>query len=306
MHRSLAILATLFFLAVGCIGQESEDKWRLAPTPDPTASFKVYIPKDLEDSLVELSKMLDLALIAEMKASSEENMILYHDDLGRWIRNNWALWAGSRLSKYFNQLGIFHPDDMSGIILTSYWRHLQSRPIKLDEQVEYYKEYWRKTQEKEAAVTRVPETAMNRPLRSYDGERITIADYEGKVIVLAWWYLLCKPSELSCQMIPHLVTLKKRYGAQGLEVIGMPGIYPFKPARDTSRVRKLVREYGINFKLVWDDDDFTYDIEEYDKFGYSSSPQVLVISRNGYVVKRIRGFDPAVLHQAVEQAMKPF
>jgi hypothetical protein len=39
--------------------------------------------------------------------------------------------------------GIFHPDDMSGIILDSFWRHLHSQPIKLEEQTAYYQEYWK-------------------------------------------------------------------------------------------------------------------------------------------------------------------
>jgi hypothetical protein len=61
-----------------------------------------------------------------------------------WIRNNWRLWGGSRLSKYFNDLGIFHPDDMSGIILNSYHRFLLGQDIKLDDQIDYYKDYWKK------------------------------------------------------------------------------------------------------------------------------------------------------------------
>ena len=67
-----------------------------------------------------------------------------HFGIGMWLRNNWRLWGDSRLSKYFNDLGIFHPDDMSGIILTSYHRYLLGQDIKLEEQVNYYKEYWKK------------------------------------------------------------------------------------------------------------------------------------------------------------------
>ena len=81
-----------------------------------------------------------------MKSGSEEDMIQYHHGLGRWIRNNWELWAGSRLAKYFNDIGINHPDDMSGIILDSYWRQLNEKPIKLDEQIKYYQEYWADTE----------------------------------------------------------------------------------------------------------------------------------------------------------------
>jgi len=64
-----------------------------------------------------------------------------------WLRNNWQLWGGSRLSKYFNNLGIFHPDDMSGIILDSYHRYLTDKEIKLEEQINFYQEYWRNANE---------------------------------------------------------------------------------------------------------------------------------------------------------------
>lgn len=67
-----------------------------------------------------------------------------HFTIGRWIRNNWIL--GKRdtaLVQYFNELGIYHPDDMSSIILTSLYRKLTGKAIDLDEQVEKYKSYWK-------------------------------------------------------------------------------------------------------------------------------------------------------------------
>ena len=60
------------------------------------------------------------------------------------MRNNWGLWGGSRLSKYFNKIGIYHPDDMSAIILESYRRNLQGEAIDLESQVDFYQEYWAK------------------------------------------------------------------------------------------------------------------------------------------------------------------
>ena len=66
-----------------------------------------------------------------------------------WMRNNWRLWGGSRLSKYFNELEINHPDDMSGIILVSYHRHINNKDIKLQEQIKYYQDYWEKTKKAE-------------------------------------------------------------------------------------------------------------------------------------------------------------
>ena len=59
------------------------------------------------------------------------------------IRNGWKLWAGtSKISKFFRDLGVHHPDDMSSIILTSLHRKLNKKPIQLEEQVRYYRDYW--------------------------------------------------------------------------------------------------------------------------------------------------------------------
>ena len=122
---------------------QDQAKYKVNPTPDHTSQYKIYVPTNLEDAFGELKKMLHPDLLKEIKEGSEQDMIGYHMGLGLWMRNNWGLWGGSRLAKYFNGIGIFHPDDMSGIILDSFWRHLNSQPLKLEEQVAHYQRYWK-------------------------------------------------------------------------------------------------------------------------------------------------------------------
>ncbi|NUY82685.1 hypothetical protein HUK80_17415 [Flavobacterium sp. MAH-1] len=112
----------------------------------------VYIPKNLEDSFRELDKMLPQSYKDSIKLLSEDDFSGgAHFGLGIWMRNNWEFWKGSRLSRYFNNKGIKHPDDMSGIILDSYHRYLNNQDIKLDEQILSHKEYW-----KGAELTQLP------------------------------------------------------------------------------------------------------------------------------------------------------
>ncbi len=103
---------------------------------------KTYIPKDIDDCFVELNKILEYKGSEGLKNGTENNMYFQHSYLGRDLRNEWGLWSGSQLSKWFNKKGIEHPDDMSGIILISYWRHLNSKPIKLEEQIKESQDYW--------------------------------------------------------------------------------------------------------------------------------------------------------------------
>lgn len=107
----------------------------------------IYIPKNLEDSFLELNKIWNDSTSIKLE-KLKKNM---HFSLGMWLRNNWGLWRGSRLSKYFNDLGVYHADDMSGIILTSYERYLKKEDIKLDEQIKFSKNYWKEAKEKNEA-----------------------------------------------------------------------------------------------------------------------------------------------------------
>lgn len=115
----------------------------IKPTADKAAPHGVYVPKDLEDAFAELKRALHPKMVEIMKTAPEKEMIQYHFGLGMWMRNNWGLWGGSRLASWFNERGICHPDDMSGIILDSFWRHLNAQPLRLDEQVAHYVEYWK-------------------------------------------------------------------------------------------------------------------------------------------------------------------
>ena len=133
------------------------EKYRIHPTRLRSSPTGVYIPKDLPDTFTELDKMLSPALRAEMRQGNESGMIRYHFGLGMWIRNNWGLWKGLRLAKWFTGYTIHVPDDMSGMILTSYWRYLHHQPIAFDAQVKATLAYWEsakiaETKEKERVL----------------------------------------------------------------------------------------------------------------------------------------------------------
>lgn len=108
---------------------------------------EIYIPKDLGDAHSELLRILPKDTIEQIKQGTEREMIRYHRGLGMWLRNNWGLWKGSPLGDYFHNLGIYHPDDMSGIILDTFWCKLHNQPFRLKQRIEYYQEYWRSMEE---------------------------------------------------------------------------------------------------------------------------------------------------------------
>lgn len=115
-------------------------------------------PRNIEECFRELKAVLPRFDLLMIRYGDQESMIRYHMSLGMALRNCWGLWQGSELSKYFNSMGVYHPDDMSSIILTCFWRHLRGQPIRLEEQAQVSIEYWRMHGSVEAPSrsTRVP------------------------------------------------------------------------------------------------------------------------------------------------------
>jgi hypothetical protein len=86
----------------------------------------VYIPIDLKDCFYQLDKILSAKDREKIKLlKNRKETIIYHHELGMWIRNNWGLWGGSRLQKYLLDKNVEHPDAMSSLILEFYydWLH---------------------------------------------------------------------------------------------------------------------------------------------------------------------------------------
>jgi len=105
-------------------------------------------PVNLKEAVEQLKIIHHDSTKQKILAMTEnEFMAGAHMGLGMWMRNNWGLWKGKELADYFNSIGIYHPDDMSGIILTSYYRELQGQEWKVEEQVKYYQDYWKKSNE---------------------------------------------------------------------------------------------------------------------------------------------------------------
>jgi len=104
----------------------------------------VYIPKDINECIVHFEKRWSDSLKLVVKKKQESKFVSdAHLAVGMWMRNNWWLWKGSRLSNYFNDLGVNHPDDMSSIILTCYHRYLNGKQFNIKAQVDRFKNYWR-------------------------------------------------------------------------------------------------------------------------------------------------------------------
>lgn len=108
-----------------------------------------YIPKDIEDCFKRLDRMFKDSDKVKAKAMTEDEFTgEYYMGLGFRLMGWWWLGGGSRISVYFNKLGVTNNESMAGIILDSYYRHLKGKPIDLEGLVKKDKAFWADSQKK--------------------------------------------------------------------------------------------------------------------------------------------------------------
>jgi hypothetical protein len=88
-----------------------------------------YMKKEKPKNLTECIQMLDKNLKKQDKEyiktlTEDEFFMKSHFTLGMGIRNEWIRRGNPELVKFFLDQGVKHPDDMSAMILTSYYRYL--------------------------------------------------------------------------------------------------------------------------------------------------------------------------------------
>jgi hypothetical protein len=108
------------------------------------SSSQTRAPKNLDEAILYLQEKWAKNEIDTFKDKPEQYAVAELGfGAGMWIRNNWVYGNRNKaLRKYFDSLGIHHPDDISAIILTSLHRTLNQKDIELDKQVQSCKSYW--------------------------------------------------------------------------------------------------------------------------------------------------------------------
>jgi thiol-disulfide isomerase/thioredoxin len=113
-----------------------------------------------------------------------------------------------------------------------------------------------------------------------DSKRATLSDYEGKVLVLDFYATWCAPCRES---IPRLTTLQKKYGPEGLQIVGLNVGGP----DDRIKVAEFAKELGIQYSLGFPDKSLTDLFLSDDQ----TIPQTFVFDRQGQLVKRFIGYE---------------
>jgi peroxiredoxin len=134
---------------------------------------------------------------------------------------------------------------------------------------------------------------LNFTMKDMHGRDVTLSDYRGKVILLDFWATWCVPCKYE---IPGFVELQERYGARGLQVIGVS-------VDDTmDKLAPFARQFHINYPIL---QGLGHD-EVQEAYGpIWGIPINIVISRDGKICAKHTGLPPSEggpLEKAVKEA----
>ena len=102
--------------------------------------MKKQKPKNLTECIQMLDKNLKKQDKEYIKTLTEDEFFMEsHFTIGMGIRNEWIRSGNPELVKFFLDQGVKHPDDMSAMILTSYYRYLLEKEIDFEGQISAYK-----------------------------------------------------------------------------------------------------------------------------------------------------------------------
>jgi peroxiredoxin len=139
------------------------------------------------------------------------------------------------------------------------------------------------------ALPRAGQPAPNFKVITTSGQSVSLENYRGYVLVIDFFATWCAPCKTS---IPHLVEMNRKYGKQGLQVLGMSA------DEDGERVvRDFADQFRINYPLALAGDEVQAD------FGIRSIPVMFVVDKKGKVAEVFRGFSDDIARN-MEQLIK--
>lgn len=108
------------------------------------------------------------------------------------------------------------------------------------------------------------------------GQPVTLANYKGYVLVMDFFATWCPPCRES---IPHFIDLNRKYGKQGLQILGMS-----VDDGGDKVVKEFIAEKRINYPVALANDEIQAD------YGLRSVPVIFIINKKGIVAEKYLGY----------------
>jgi peroxiredoxin len=121
---------------------------------------------------------------------------------------------------------------------------------------------------------------LNFTFKGVDNRKVSLSDFKGKVILLDFWATWCVPCKAE---IPGFIDLQKKYGARGLQVIGISVDDPAGTAK------KYADDMKMNYPVLLAEGSEEI-LKAYDPI--PSIPVSVVIGRDGSICSKHVGIAP--------------
>jgi len=113
-------------------------------------------------------------------------------------------------------------------------------------------------------------------LASLDGATLKLSDYRGKAVLLNFWATWCEPCKIE---MPWFVDLQKKYGPQGLQILGVA-----MDDASNKEIADFAKKMGVNYPIMIGKEAVG---DQYGGLPYL--PSTFYIDREGKVVDRVYG-----------------
>lgn len=162
-------------------------------------------PTTLEEAFAEFDKDLIPANRQRFKRAGQSDICKFGG--GSFVTDSmmadvYCKWNFTPLYKFFQARGITDPRDVDSILLDSYWRHLNDKPIDLGTQISTHKAYWDDQKTIIAPNAQLPEAIWRCPLKTSSGAEYSLSTIKAKLQIVA--FLMANDSDNPA----HIVCLK--------------------------------------------------------------------------------------------------
>jgi len=147
----------------------------------------------------------------------------------------------------------------------------------------------------EIPVLKVGTLVPDFTLPTIAGDRLSLTNYRGKIVVIDFWQTWCPPC---VEELPRLRSLQAKYGRQGLAVLGITGKSDADGEKD---LRELIAQHRIDYPSLIDEAGRV--AGQYNVSGY---PHLFVLDRTGKLIYEKTGYkvgDEMELETQIQRAL---
>jgi cytochrome c biogenesis protein CcmG, thiol:disulfide interchange protein DsbE len=132
-------------------------------------------------------------------------------------------------------------------------------------------------------------------LEDLTGEVVSLKQYRDHIVLLDFWATWCPPCR---QSIPELIDVQRKYGDQGLVILGVSVDDPQQVNNES--LLAFQRKFKINYRILRARPDT---IMAYFKGGQMAIPTMFVINREGRITDKHVGYTPGAVEKSVKKLL---